>query len=118
MNFFEYLNKWENYLSQLLKRYEDKNGDYIKYLRQLETIKNINSAIVMSVDLFNTIKNNQINFILSNWYSNKYRNNDVIINNFENNQFTIVKIDHFYHVGGKEANRNSIIECLIKNKDE
>ncbi|MBW5388583.1 AAA domain-containing protein [Brachyspira hampsonii] len=61
MKFFEYLNKWENYLSELLKRYEDKSGDYIKYLRQLETIKNINSAIVMSVDLFNTIKNNYEN---------------------------------------------------------
>ncbi|ELV06110.1 hypothetical protein [Brachyspira hampsonii] len=58
MKFFEYLNKWENYLSELLKRYEGQkeNGEYIKYLRQLETIKNINSGIVLSVDLFNTNK--------------------------------------------------------------
>ena len=94
MNFFEYLNKWENYLSQLLKRYEDKNGDYIKYLRQLETIKNINSAIVMSVDLFNTIKNNYENISYNNRQSNKkirnlspiqeiYKNNSSVFNVIE-----------------------------------
>lgn len=67
---------------------------------------------------FSTIKKNKINFILSNWYSNSYRNNDVIINTFENENYEIIKIDHFYHVGGRQTNRNSIIECLIKNKDK
>ena len=69
-------------------------------------------------DFFSTIKKNKINFILSNWYSNSYRNNDVIINTFENENYEIIKIDHFYHVGGRQTNRNSIIECLIKNKDK
>lgn len=69
-------------------------------------------------DFFTTIKKNKINFILSNWYSNSYRNNEVIINTFENDKYDILKIDHFYHVGGKQTNRNSIVECLIKNKEE
>lgn len=69
-------------------------------------------------DFFTTIKKNKINFILSNWYSNSYRNNEVIINTFENNKYEILKIDHFYHVGGKQTNRNPIVECLIKNKEE
>ncbi|ASJ21089.1 DNA helicase [Brachyspira hampsonii] len=95
MKFFEYLNKWENYLSELLKRYEGQkeNGEYIKYLRQLETIKNINSGIVLSVDLFNTIKNNYEN-ISDNIQSNKkirnlypiqeiYQNNSNVFNVIE-----------------------------------
>ena len=69
-------------------------------------------------DFFTTIKKNKINFILSNWYSNSYRNNEVIINTFENDKYDISKINHFYHVGGKQTNRNSIVECLIKNKEE
>lgn len=69
-------------------------------------------------DFFTTIKKNKINFILSNWYSNSYRNNEVIINTFENDKYDILKINHFYHVGGKQTNRNSIVECLIKNKEE
>lgn len=69
-------------------------------------------------DFFTTIKENNINFILSNWYSNSYRSNEVIINAFENNNYEILKIDHFYHIGGKQTNRNSIVECLIKNKEE
>lgn len=69
-------------------------------------------------EFFNTIKNNNIKFILSNWYSNAYRENDEIIKSFDEKEFNIIKIDHFYHIGAKEEHRNSIIECLIKNKDE
>ena len=109
-NWKETFNKYKNNKNAFFyfdPPYINRNSDYFNKWEEKE-----------NNDFFNTIKNNQINFIFSNWYSNKYRNNDVIINNFENNQFTIVKIDHFYHVGGKETNRNSIIECLIKNKDE
>lgn len=83
---------------------------YSDYFNKWEEIENN--------DFFTTIKNNKINFILSNWYSNSYRSNDVIINTFENENYEIIKINHFYHVGGKQTNRNSIIECLIKNKDK
>ena len=69
-------------------------------------------------DFFNTLTSNKINFILSNWYSNSYRQNDVLINSFPNTKYDIIKIEHFYHIGAKESNRNAIIECLIKNKDE
>lgn len=67
---------------------------------------------------FNSIISNKMNFILSNWYNNAYRKNDVLINSFPEEKYDIIKIDHFYHVGAKKANRNSIVECLIKNKDE
>lgn len=71
-----------------------------------------------NTDFFDTIKNSKSNFILSNWYSNSFRKNNALIDTFENGKFDIIKINHYYHVGGKELNRNPIIECLIKNKDE
>lgn len=67
-------------------------------------------------EFFNILKNTQINFILSNWYENAYRQNENIINTFDPKTFQVHKINHFYHVGGKELNRNEIIECLIIKK--
>jgi len=51
-------------------------------------------------------------FILSTWHHNKYRANDHIKNY---NSFYIDTIEHFYHIGAKERNRNSMVECLITN---
>lgn len=92
MKFFEYLNEWEKYLSKLLEKYEDKkeDGDYTKYLRQLKSIENVRSGIFMSVNLFNTIKNNYDN-TLNNIQNNKkvrniypiqeiYKNNNQVFN--------------------------------------
>ncbi|ANN63306.1 DNA helicase [Brachyspira hyodysenteriae] len=95
MKFFEYLNEWEKYLSKLLEKYEDKkeDGDYTKYLRQLKSIENVRSGIFMSVNLFNTIKNNYDN-TLNNIQNNKkvrniypiqeiYKNNNQVFNIIE-----------------------------------
>lgn len=65
--------------------------------------------------LFEHISTLKDKFILSNWVSNKYRKNAHIDTYFSNAQFNIMPIEHFYHVGGKELNRNSILECLITN---
>ena len=52
-------------------------------------------------------------FILSTWHSNKYRYNDHIDRYWS--QYFINLREHYYHVGAKEDNRNSIIEALITN---
>lgn len=67
--------------------------------------------------LFRKISKLNYNFILSNWLSNKFRTNEYIVKYFNNENFIIKKIEHFYHVGGKESNRHSIIECIITKKE-
>lgn len=52
-------------------------------------------------------------FILSTWHSNKYRRNDYIDKYWA--QFFLRLHEHYYHVGARENNRNSIIEALITN---
>lgn len=52
-------------------------------------------------------------FILSTWHSNKYRRNEYL--NSLWSQFHVVTKEHFYHVGGNEDNRNSMIEALVMN---
>ncbi|MEM6967218.1 MAG: Dam family site-specific DNA-(adenine-N6)-methyltransferase, partial [Bacteroidota bacterium] len=52
-------------------------------------------------------------YILSTWLSNKYRTNDYIFSIW-GDSFIATK-EHFYHVGGKESNRNSVNEALISN---
>lgn len=66
---------------------------------------------------FYTLQNTNNKFLLSNWYENAYRKNENIIATFENSNFIIHKINHFYHVGGKEINRNEIIECIVEKKE-
>lgn len=70
-----------------------------------------------NIDFFQTLSLTKSNFILSNWYENSYRSNENLISSFDENKFKIVKINHFYHVGGKETNRNEIVECLIIKKE-
>lgn len=54
-------------------------------------------------------------FILSTWDHNKYRKNQYVETIWKGcyklNQ------EHFYHVGAKEENRNSMIEALLMNYD-
>ena len=52
-------------------------------------------------------------FILSTWLSNKYRTNDYVFSVWDN-CFVSTK-EHFYHVGGKETNRNAVYEALLSN---
>ncbi|MGO8699123.1 MAG: DNA adenine methylase [Limisphaerales bacterium] len=52
-------------------------------------------------------------FILSTWHHNDYRANEMIPKYWS--KFNIVTKDHFYHGGGKEENRKSIVEALVFN---
>jgi len=54
-----------------------------------------------------------VKFVLSTWLSNKYRTNEYIFSIWED-CFVATK-EHFYHVGGKEANRNAVYEALLSN---
>lgn len=66
--------------------------------------------------LANCLSNNNIDFILSTWDSNKYRKNDYIDLYWD---FCEKKTkEHFYFLGGKEDNRNSILEALLLYKKE
>ena len=59
------------------------------------------------------IVDSKAKYILSTWLSNKYRTNDYIFSIWKDS-FIATK-EHFYHVGGKEANRNSVNEALVSN---
>ena len=52
-------------------------------------------------------------FILSTWHHNDYRANEYIKTLWS--KFEILTRDHFYHVGGKEENRNPVVEALVVN---
>lgn len=65
------------------------------------------------MDLFNILNSNEADFLLSTWHSNKYRSNTYI--DILWSKFNIITTEHFYHLGAKEENRNSILEALIYN---
>lgn len=52
-------------------------------------------------------------FILSTWLSNKYRTNEYIFSVWK--ECFITTKEHFYHIGGKEENRNAVYEALLSN---
>lgn len=53
------------------------------------------------------------NFMLSTWDHNNYRQNDYITQIWSDCQK--ITQEHFYHVGAKEINRNSVVEALLTN---
>lgn len=53
------------------------------------------------------------NFILSTWLSNRYRINEYVFDVWSD-CFVSTK-EHFYYVGGREVNRNSVYEALLSN---
>ena len=53
-------------------------------------------------------------YALSMWYQNKYRTNEYI---GKWNKGKMLTMEHFYHVGAKEENRNAMIEALIINPE-
>lgn len=63
--------------------------------------------------LNNGLNISNISFILSTWLSNKYRTNDYVFSVWQN--CYISTKEHFYHVGGKETNRNAVYEALLSN---
>jgi DNA adenine methylase len=64
-------------------------------------------------DLYKLLSRFEGKFILSTWYKNKYRENEYIKRFWS--KFNLITRNHFYHVGGKEINRNPIIEALVIN---
>lgn len=110
-----------------------ENGDYTFVNQDFkETLKDIKKTdlvycdppyIGRHVDYFDSwseeeerilkdgLVNSKAKFILSTWLSNKYRVNDYIFDIWED-CFISTK-EHFYHVGGKESNRNAVYEALL-----
>jgi len=64
-------------------------------------------------ELFNKIFNFKGKFILSTWHHNDYRENEYVKNLWSGH--SVLTREHFYHVGGKEENRNAVIEALVTN---
>jgi DNA adenine methylase len=64
-------------------------------------------------DLYKLLSRFEGKFILSTWYKNKYRENEYIKRFWS--KFNLITRNHFYYVGGKEINRNPIIEALVIN---
>lgn len=63
--------------------------------------------------LNNGLVDSDTKFIMSTWLSNKYRTNEYIFSIWKD-CFVSTK-EHFYHVGGKEINRNAVYEALLSN---
>jgi len=65
------------------------------------------------MELNEGLTNSKAKFILSTWLSNTYRTNEYIFSIWADNY--IATKEHFYHVGGKESNRNAVYEALLSN---
>ncbi len=64
-------------------------------------------------ELFDSLSNRNIPFILSTWHHNDFRENEYIKSLWYH--YHILTKVHFYHVGGSETNRNPMVEALITN---
>ena len=65
--------------------------------------------------LFSLLKASRAPFILSTWHHNDFRENPYVNSLWKS--FNILTREHYYHVGGREANRNPMVEALITNFD-
>jgi DNA adenine methylase len=63
--------------------------------------------------LYKALSDFEGKFILSTWHHNDYRENEYIKTLWR--RFNILTREHFYHVGGKEENRNPVVEALVVN---
>ena len=82
--------------------YIDRHTDYFNSWSEKDELK-----------LKDGLLNSKARFIISTWLSNKYRTNDYVFNVWKD--CFIATKEHFYHIGGKEANRNAIYEALLSN---
>jgi DNA adenine methylase len=64
-------------------------------------------------DLAKLLAHTPAQFIISTWHSNQYRKNNSLKKYWGG--FTTLTREHFYHVGGKEKNRNPMLEALVMN---
>ena len=110
--------------------YEFKHQDFNKTLSELKKTDLVYSDppyIGRHVDYFdswteeeeiilnNGLVNSNCKFILSTWLSNKYRTNDYVFSVWKD--CYVSTKEHFYHVGGKETNRNAVYEALLSNME-
>ena len=65
------------------------------------------------VELNHGLISSEAKYILSTWLSNKYRTNEYIFSIWKDSH--IATKEHFYHVGGKETNRNAVYEAIVSN---
>lgn len=122
-------NQVEN-ISQIIEQgdYEFKHQDFKETLSELKSTDFVYSDppyIGRHVDYFDSwteeeeillnkgLEESNCKFILSTWLSNKYRTNDYIFSVWKN--CFIATKEHFYHVGGKETNRNAVYEAILSN---
>lgn len=82
--------------------YIGRNSDYFNEWTEKDAQKLVNYA------------NTQIHggYALSMWYKNKYRENPYV----DSWKGELLTNEHFYYLGGKEINRNSVIEALVVKK--
>lgn len=117
-------------ISQIIAQgdYEFKHQDFSETLLELKSSDFVYSDppyIGRHVDYFDSwseeeeimlnrgLINSQCKFILSTWLSNKYRTNDYVFSVWK--ECYVATKEHFYHVGGKETNRNAVYEALLSN---
>jgi DNA adenine methylase len=122
-------NQVEN-ISQIIEQgdYEFKLQDFNQTLSELKSTDLVYSDppyIGRHVDYFDSwteeeeivlnqgLANSNCKFILSTWLSNKYRTNDYVFSVWKD--CNVATKEHFYHVGGKETNRNAVYEALLSN---
>jgi DNA adenine methylase len=63
--------------------------------------------------LFGKLSDFDGKFILSTWHHNDYRENEYLKSLWSDHH--VLTREHFYHVGGKEENRNPMVEALVTN---
>lgn len=117
-------------ISQIIDfgEYEFKNQDFKDTMREIKPTDLVYSDppyIGRHVDYFDSwseeeeeilsvsLIHSRAKFILSTWLSNKYRTNEYVFRIWH--QCSIATKEHFYHVGGKETNRNAVYEALLSN---
>ncbi len=66
--------------------------------------------------LYRALANHKGKFIVSTWHHNDYRENEYIKSLWSH--FNVLTKEHFYHVGGKEENRNPVVEAIVVNFDD
>jgi DNA adenine methylase len=64
-------------------------------------------------ELFSQLSGFVGKFILSTWHHNDFRENEYVKSLWA--EYCILTQEHFYHVGGKEENRNPVVEALVTN---
>ena len=118
------------YISEIIDfgNYTFKNQDFKSTLNEIKSSDLVYSDppyIGRHVDYFDSwteeeekmlkegLFNSKAKFILSTWLSNKYRTNGYIFSIWKD--CFIATKEHFYHIGAKEKNRNSIYEAILSN---